>query len=253
MLKKLSLYCFLFCFIQNIQAQYATLIVKYEKIALGKQDSTLFLQAVPARFGSPVPFSIKNKLSAPLIFPKDRSNTLSACDSIPSDLTGKIAVINKTKCSKSTSNSLVSKCYRAWQKGASAVLIVNSSDALKTMTVNPNDASEIALAKLIDIPCLMISNKNGMILRANAPKLPIFLLQPNNKYQDASPIESGTTIVTDEIEYGGIGLDSSSANSTWFKFTAPEKGSISLHSCDRGVNTHLGIFTIPNSSLQLET
>jgi hypothetical protein len=250
MFKKLIPYCFLFVLLQNVQAQYATLRVDYGNVALGGQDSTRSIYAAPAAFGAPVPYSLKNILGVPLVFPKDLNDSYSICDSIPMDLTGRMALIDKAGCGTGN-NSLVRKCYRALQKGASAVLIANDSDALETPLINSNDPQEVALAKAIYIPCLLLPKKEGIDLRNYPPSLPLQLFQLNNNPLDASPMVSGTTILTDEIIYGGVALDSLSANSTWFKFTAPRPGGISLRSCLRGVNTHVAIYMINNNQRTL--
>jgi hypothetical protein len=235
----------------SIQAQYATLGISYGAIALGGQDSTLFLKAAPANFGAVIPYTLKNILYAPLVFPKDINGTLSACDSITADLKGKIAVINRSGCNTSN-NTFVKKCYRAAQKGAVAVLIINDTEVLETMSLDANNALENIEATKITIPCLLISSKNGQLLRKNPPALPTFLLQLNHNPKDASPIKENKNYFTDKILYGGVGLDSLSANSSWYKFTAPQTGAFSVHSCNQNVNTHVGVFTFSNNKLQLK-
>ncbi len=131
--------------LSGLQAQTVTVV---------KDGTTLGPFAlVPAAFGTP--FQRCTSASAEAATGVSVTGTTLACDSVVTNLTGKIAIIDRGVCEFSI------KCLNAQRAGADYIIVVNNSPAAPiTMGVG-------SVGTQVTVPCFMVSQANGAILKAN--------------------------------------------------------------------------------------
>ncbi|MGB4937440.1 MAG: PA domain-containing protein, partial [Ferruginibacter sp.] len=118
----------------------------------------------------------------------DAGNPYDACDSIINDLTGKIAVIERSGCTPPT-GYFVNKAYKAQQAGAIGVIFINNiaGDYVFTMGLpaGPNPT--------ITIPLMLVSNSYGNTLKAEILSGPVNV-----------SLSAPTVIANDECSFTAI-------------------------------------------------
>ncbi len=119
------------------------------------KDGTTFgpFNIVPAAFGAR--FERCTSASAEAAIGVSVSGTTLACDSVVTNLTGKIAIIDRGVCEFSI------KCLNAQKAGAAYIIVVNSNaDAPFAMAIGSVGAQ-------VTVPCFMVSQADGAVLKAN--------------------------------------------------------------------------------------
>lgn len=93
-------------------------------------------------------------LSGPLAIAEDATGSAEACETITSDVAGKIALIDRGNCFFS------SKVLNAQQQGAIAVLVVNNQDGSDYLNMSGGDAAD-----QVTIPSFFVLRNDGNTLR----------------------------------------------------------------------------------------
>ncbi len=110
--------------------------------------------AVPAAFGGTVPQCTSVMGSAAIGFSAD--TTTVACDSVVTDLSEKIAIIDRGTC------TFVQKCLNAQNAGATLIIVVTNDDeppiVMEVMEGEDTDGA-------ITVPCYMVSKADGEVLK----------------------------------------------------------------------------------------
>lgn len=133
--------------------------------------------------------TLNSNLTADLVLVDDGTTSPSlGCNAITNDLTGKIAVIDRGTCNFSV------KAYNAQNAGAIAVIVVNNvAGAPTVMGVGTN-------SNLVTIPCVMISQANGNLIKAQLPLVNGTLNASTGSIPRDSSLDNG--IVAHEYGHG---------------------------------------------------
>jgi hypothetical protein len=227
------------------EAQYSVGLVFDSKFNIS------FQAGIEASFGSRLHYDIDSASVGDIVIVTDIQGNTTACDSIAEDLTDKIALIDRGTC------GFVQKCLNAAKKGAILILVANNAAGIGSMGAG-TDPAIIALSKQITVPCLMITQGDGLalkdIINNSSPVIGGFW-HPNNYSNDAYEIQSGKTYYKTALEehifadpsddfFPLIGaVDSLNAKDAAFFLYAPTKsGAISVSSCNGNGNTNLNVY-----------
>ena len=127
--------------------------------------------AVPGEFGSQ---DYCSDYEGELAIAMTAGGATTACDSIVTDLTGKIALIDRGDC------NFVDKALHAQEKGAIGVLVCNNEDGTALIMGGEDD---------IDIPCFMISKADCDLIRMEIPTVNVnFVHIPNEPYPEGDVV-----------------------------------------------------------------
>ncbi len=127
----------------NLAAQDARVIIEAPESVAGEYSAFL------AGFGEPF-CAFNEDVTSELELAVDSAGTFLACDSVFTDLTGKIAVIDRGTC------TFVTKIFNAQQKGAIAAIVI--TDDRDPIVMGGTDDR-------ITIPSVMISNEDGAAIK----------------------------------------------------------------------------------------
>lgn len=111
-------------------------------------------EAVPATFGGTVPQCTSVMGTAAIGFSAD--TTTLACDSVITDLTGLIAIIDRGEC------GFTQKCLNAQNAGADFIIVVTNNEE-PPFAMGGEDPDG-----LITVPCFMVSLADGAVLKEQA-------------------------------------------------------------------------------------
>jgi extracellular elastinolytic metalloproteinase len=140
---------------------------------------------VLANFGG----SLSSSLTADLVLVDDGTALPSlGCNALMNDLSGKIAVIDRGTCNFSV------KAYHAQNAGAIAVIVVNNS------TAAPFAMASGTNSELVTIPCVMISQSDGNLIKVELPTVNGTLNAATVTYPRDSSFDNG--IVAHEYGHG---------------------------------------------------
>jgi Secretion system C-terminal sorting domain/PA domain len=209
-------------------------------------DSLYDFVAVPAGFGKHLHYNFDSLTVGLAVIGKDKNGAGAVCDSIAEDLTGKIVLIDRGAPAGAPAGTvclLFDKCYRAWQKGAAAVIIVNNA-ATAPFSMGTADPR----ASKLNIPCMMISKALGDVLKIkinqNATKggYIMGIFQPNDDVINAYPLTTGE-YVQPQLQFGSgaLGDTTVAKAASWFSYAPAKSGKLSVSSCGKGGNTSLFI------------
>jgi PA domain/Secretion system C-terminal sorting domain len=133
-------------FAQMTNAQIGNLVIS----APASIAATYPYIGVSAGFGAPA-----NGLCGDLVLVRDSANATIGCNPITNSVAGKIAVIDRGTC------TFVAKVLNAQAAGATGVILLNSAAGAVPVGGVFGGASDV-----ITIPVCMLSNANGVILKA---------------------------------------------------------------------------------------
>lgn len=142
----------LFALASQVQAQQShTITVTSPANAAGEY------QGLIANFG-PI-FCDVDSVSGEVVLAETAEGLTTACDSIVTDLTGKIALIDRGSCDFST------KVYNAQLNGAIAVIVVNSTSGTDYVGMGAGTNAE-----LVTIPSFFVLKSDGDAIRNSLPE-----------------------------------------------------------------------------------
>lgn len=225
--------------------------------------SLVEMASVEAEFGLQLHYD--EPLSGILALGKDKNGKTTVCDTVLEDYAGKIVLIDKGDC-----ESFVKKCFYIARSGAAGILVAhNEPNKIGKMLIG-NDPTDIQLAKLIGVPCIMITKEDGDEIKAlfqtagADPSIVCQFYHPNNYSQDAYPVKAGAYSKLRLISHDFAGnpedvfpsksaIDTINATeSAFFLYNPTENGKISVESCNGNGDTNLHIYEADKAGLNLK-
>jgi hypothetical protein len=155
----------------SLQAQQRNYTVEIS--SPGSIAGTYF--AVPGGFGTQ-DYCSDGPLSGEWAIVTDAAGGTLACDPVTSDMTGKIALVDRGVCNFSQ------KCFNAQEAGAIAVIVCNNVFDPETITMAAGNFGD-----QVTVPCFMMSKAQCDIIRTNMPAQ--VTITPNY------PVDNSTDIV----------------------------------------------------------
>lgn len=228
--------CLVLVFLTSVALQAqpnATVVVNTPANVAGNYDA---LQAV---FGPGITMDI----TADVVEAVDTAGLTTVCDSIATDLTGAIALVDRGAC------SFVQKVTNAEAKGAIAVIVCNSNEAVPTQAIvmGGDDMGTI------NIPSVMIPYAQCQTIRAELGNgLNVTLTTTVDPPLDGELCETAIVIgagthTVDTVASGYGALFASASNAVYYSYTPAADGLITVRSCGlSATDTRLVIMTGPD-------
>lgn len=243
-------------FISNAQYAIGYAFDLFDPISLVEMAS------IEAEFGTRLHY--EDPIIGLMALGKDKNGKTTACDSVSEDYSGKIVLIDKGDCT-----SFVKKCYNIYKSGASAILVAHDEPNKIGKMLIGNDPNDIALAKLIGVPCIMISKEDGDDIKAlfkaagADPNIVCQFYHPNNYSKDAYSIKPGAFQKLKLISHDFAGNPADvfptksstdtvmAAEACFFLYNPTEDGKITVNSCNGNGDTNLHIYEANQAGLDL--